>query len=156
MMRIWIIIFLVGLGFTANAQEVISQGKVYDVIGKSIFQDGVDITSTLLTDERDHIFKALKSQVKYAKHAEKARRKLEKAAKNAEKGQKKATKALKQKQKAQNKFTKASKKLKQNQEKYNKLKFRGKLSPHDEAKWLKKLEGYKKDLEKTKRKLERS
>lgn len=155
-MRIWMIIFFLGLGITVNAQEVISNGQVYEVKGKEIFKDGVDITSTLLTDEKDHIFKTLKNQVKESQNAENARKKLEKTAKNSEKAQNKATKALNQKQKAQDKFTKATKTLEQNQEKFEKLKFRGKLSPNDEAKWLKKLEGYKKDLQKATRNLQSS
>lgn len=152
-MRIWMIIFFLGLGLSVNAQEVISNGQVYEVKGKAIFQDGADITATLLTDERDQIFKTLKNNLKDVKDVEKARKKLEKAAKNAEKSQKKAEKALKKQQKVQAKFKKATQKLEQNQNKYDKLKNRGKLSPNDEAKWLKKLDGYKKDLEKARKKL---
>lgn len=155
-MRIWMIILFLSLGVAVNAQEVISKGKVYEVKGKAIFQDGVDITSTLLIVERDPIYKALKSQLKDDKNAEKARKKLEKAAKKAEKAQKKAVKELKNKQKAQDKFNKANKKLEQNQNKFEKLKFKGKLSPNDEAKWLKKLEGYRKDLQKATRKIQSS
>lgn len=152
-MKTWIIAFFLSLGFFANAQEVISNGKVYEVKKKAIFQDGVDITSTLEKEEKDDIFKALKFQSKEIKNAEDARKKLEKAAKKATKAQKKATKELKQKQKALDKFNKASKKLKQNQEKFKKLKFRGKLSPNDEAKWIKKLEKIERKVEKLKRKM---
>lgn len=155
-MRIWIIILFLSLGTTVSAQEVISKGKVYEVKGKAIFQDDIDITPTLLIEERDHIYKALKNQIKNNKDAEKARKKLVKYTKNAENSQKKSAKALKQKQKAQDEFTKATKKLDQNQAKFEKLKFRGKLSPNDEAKWLKKLEGYKNDLQKATRKLQSS
>lgn len=155
-MRIWIIIFFIGLGNIVNAQQVIHNGKVHVVKGKSIFHNDVDITSTLLSHERESIYKTLKNNLKERKDAEKVRKKLEKAAKKAEKAQKKAFKALKKKQKAQDKFYKATKKLEQNQDKYDKLKMRGKLSPNDEAKWFKKLQGLKKDLKKTKNKLQRS
>lgn len=146
-------IMLLSLGLAVQAQEVISNGQVYEVKGKAIFQDGVDITSTLQTEEKDKIFKIFNDESKNLKAAEKARKKLEKSAKEAQKAQKKAEKALKKKQKAEDQFKKASKKLKEHQSKFDKLKAKGKLSPNDEAKWLKKLEGYKKDVEKAKRKI---
>ena len=152
-MRIWIIILFLCLGATVNAQEVIKEGKVYEVKGKTVFQDGVDITSSLLSDEKNDLFKSAKQQLRDAKSAEKAQKKLEKAAKKAEKAQKKAEKELKKKEKALSKFNKATKKLEQNQNKYEKLKNRGKLSPNAEAKWLKKLDRYKRDLEKARRKI---
>lgn len=152
-MRIWMIIFFLGLGITANAQEVIKDGKIYEVKGKTIFQDDVDITSTLLSVEKNDIFKSAKQQLKEAKTAEKAQKKLEKAAKKANKAQKMAEKELDKKGKALGKFNKATQKLEQNQIKYDNLKSRGKLSPNDEAKWLKKLEGYRKELEKARRKI---
>lgn len=154
-MKTWIIIIFLSLGFTLNAQEVISDGKLYMVKGKAIFQNGNDITSTLLNHERDKIYKTLKVQTKKVKDAEKARNYLEKAAKKSEKAKKSAEKALKQRKKAENNFNKASYKLKQQQEKYDKLKNKGKLSPKDEAKWLKKLQGYKKTKEKAKHKLQK-
>lgn len=155
-MRIWMIIFFLGLGITANAQQVIHEGKIHEVKGKAIFHDGVDITSTLHTDERESIFKNLKNQLKEEKNVEKARKKQEKAVKKAEKAQKKAEKALKQKQKAQDNVNKATRKFDQQQEKYQKLKNSGKLSPNDDAKWLKKLNGYKNDIEKARTKLNRA
>ncbi|MEO8774360.1 MAG: hypothetical protein ABI263_10225 [Gelidibacter sp.] len=155
-MRIWMIILFLTLGVAVNAQEVISEGKVYEVKGKAIFQDGVDITSSLLIEERDPIYKALKNQINDEKNVEKARKKLEKAAKNAEKAEKKALKDLKKKQKAQDNVNKAVRKFDQQEEKYQKLKNSGKLSPNDESKWLKKLNGYKHDLEKARTKLNRS
>lgn len=152
-MRIWMIVFFLGLGITVNAQDVIKDGKAYEVKGKAIFHDGVDITADLLSDEKADILKSHKDLVKEAKQAEKERKKLEKAAKEAEKAQKKAAKELKQKQKALDKFNKATKKLEDNQHKYDKLKIRGKLSPNDEAKWLKKLADYKKNVDVARRKI---
>jgi hypothetical protein len=46
--------------------------------------------------------------------------------------------------------------MEQTQEKYDKLKQRGKLSPKDEEKWLKKIENYKDDAEKARKKLNRT
>lgn len=152
-MRIWMIIYFLGLGITVNAQQVIHNGKIHEVKGKVIFHEGEDITSSLHTDERESIFKKLKKQLKEDKNAEKAINQRENDIKKAQKSQSKAEKALKQKQKANDKFNMASKKLNQNQDKYQKLKDKGKLSPNDEAKWLKKLEGFKKDVEKSRRKL---
>ncbi len=162
-MKIWMIIFFLSLGITANAQEVIKDGKVYEVKGKAIFHEGEDITTMLLSGEKADIFKAHKNLIKETKAAEKAQKKLEKgvkdaekAQKKAEKAQKKAEKALKQKQKAQDNVNKATRKFDQQQEKYQKLKNSGKLSPNDDAKWLKKLNGYKNDLEKSRTKLNRA
>lgn len=148
-MKTWIVVLFLSLVAFVNAQEVISNGKVYEVKGKSIFQDGVEITSSLLKGQKDHIFKTLKAQKKDAKRTENAKEKLEKS-------HKKAQKKLKKKQKAQRKFDKAAKRFEHNQEKYEKLKMRGKLSPNDEAKWLKALERYKKDLDKATKNLRRS
>lgn len=145
-MRIWILIFFVSLGFTVNAQHVIHEGKAYEVKGKSIFSNGNEVTHDLDQDQKDHIFKTHKGNVKADKKAEKARKKKEKA-------QKKAEKNLKKKQKAQDKYTKATKKLDQNESKYKRLKEQGKLSPNDEEKWLKKLDRFKKDVEKRRKKL---
>ena len=155
-MRIWIIILFLGLGITASAQQVIHEGKVHDIKGKSIFHNGVDVTSSLEPAEREGIFKKFKNQQKDDKNAEKARKKREKSVKKNEKAQKQAEKSLKQKQKAQDNFNKATKKLNQNQDKYNKLKEKGKLSPNDEAKWMKKLESYKMDVNKATKKLQAS
>ncbi|OBX23626.1 hypothetical protein LX77_03741 [Gelidibacter algens] len=155
-MKIWIVLFFLSLGAIVNAQEVISNGKAYEVRNKAIFKDGVDITATLEKEEEAHIFKTLNNQLNKAKDAEDVRKKLEKAARKSDKALKKAAKELKSKQKAQDRFNKATKKLEQNQEKYEKLKKRGKLSPQDEVKWLKMLEDYKDDLEKATQKLQRS
>lgn len=155
-MKIWMIVFFLGLGITVNAQNVIKDGKVYEVKGKSIFHKGEDITLSLLSGEKADIFKTHKNLVKEAKAAEKAKKRAEKATKNAEKAKKKAEKALKQKQKAQDQVNKASRKFDQQQDKYQKLKNSGKLSPNDDAKWLKKLNGYKNNLEKARTKLNRA
>ena len=80
---------------------------------------------------------------KDAKKLEKETKKAEKLQKEAEKKQKKAEKTLKKQQKSQDRLNKATKKLESSQKKYEKLKRKGKLSPQDETKWAKKLEGYK-------------
>lgn len=152
-MKIWMIIFFLGLGITAHSQEVIKDGKAYEVKGKAIFHDGVDITADLLSDEKSAIFKSHKAFIKETKAAEKAQKKAEKAFKNAEKAQKKAEKELKNKEKALEKFNKATRKLEQNQIKYETQKNKGRLSPNDESKWLKKLDGYKRNVEKARRKI---
>ncbi|MGC1633589.1 MAG: hypothetical protein WA749_15880 [Gelidibacter sp.] len=155
-MKIWMIVFFLGLGITVNAQNVIKDGKVYEVKGKSIFHEGEDITLSLLTGEKADILKTHKNLVKEAKAAEKAKKRAEKARKDTEKAKKKAEKALKQKQKAQDQVNKASRKFDQQQDKYQKLKNSGKLSPNDDAKWLKKLNKYKNNLEKARTKLNRA
>jgi membrane carboxypeptidase/penicillin-binding protein len=155
-MKLWILLLFLGFGFAANAQQVISNGVAYEVKGKAIFKDGVDVTETLSVEQQKEIKSTLDKKLKEASKAEKAIKKAEKEAKKAEKAQKRAEKDLKLKQKAQDRFERASKNLSKNQEKYEKLKRKGKLSPNDEIKWLKKLEDYKEDLDKAKKKLERS
>lgn len=152
-MKTWIIIMFLSIGSFCFGQQVISQGKIYEVKNKLIFQDGVDVTETLMLKEKEDIFKLLKHQKKELKQAEKARKKLEKAAKEAKKANKKSSDALKKKKKAEAKFLKASKKLEKQEAKFKKLKLKGKLSPNEEAKWFKKLEGYRKDVQKAKNKL---
>lgn len=145
-MKNWIFIFFLSLGFALNAQHVIHEGTAYEVKGKSIFSNGADVTNTLHTDKKNTIFKTHKSQVRADKRAEKARKKQEKA-------QKRAAKDLKKKQKAQDRYLKATKRLEQNQAKYDRLKERGRLSPNAEDKWLKKLDRYKKNVEKRRKSL---
>lgn len=53
----------------------------------------------------------------------------------------------------QDRLDSATKRLKSSQKKYDRLKRKGKLSPKQEAKWLKKLEGYQEDLKRAKRKV---
>lgn len=145
-MKNWIVILFLSLGIAVNAQHVIHEGTAYEVKGKSIFSNGADITHTLHKDKKDYIFKTHKNHVK-------ANKKEEKAIKKQDKAQKKAEKELKKKGKALSKFNKASQKMEQNQVKYNKLKERGKLSPNDDVKWLKKLDGLKKNVEKSRKSL---
>ncbi|WP_152604812.1 hypothetical protein [Psychroserpens jangbogonensis] len=73
-----------------------------------------------------------------------------KEAKKLEKGKNKAEKAQKR---DQDRLDSATKRLKSSQKKYDRLKRKGKLSPKQEAKWLKKLEGYQEDLKRAKRKV---
>lgn len=68
--------------------EVISNGTTYKVKGKAIFQDGVDITSTLTVEQENEIRTILDEQVRVEKEVKKA----EQAQKKAEKAQKKAEK----------------------------------------------------------------
>jgi hypothetical protein len=145
-MRIWIFIFFMSLGIIANAQHVVSEGVAYEVKGKSIFKEGIDITHSLDKTQKDRILKTHRTKIRSEKRAERARKKQEKA-------RKKAAKDLKRKQKAQNRYLKATKKLEQNELKYNRLKERGRLSPKDEEKWLKKLDRFKKDVEKRRKSL---
>ena len=183
-MKLWILLLFIGMSFFVNAQEVEHEGVKYEIKGQSIFQDGKDVTSTLSVEKKDALFaiiektkaslqeaeEAKKLVVKEQKEVEKAAAKLEKeqkesekalknaqkSQKKAEKEQKKAVKELKLKQKAQDNFEKATKKLEQNQDKYEKLKSKGKLSPNDEQKWLKKLNSYRKDVDKSRIKLRKS
>ncbi|MBO6605600.1 hypothetical protein [Psychroserpens sp.] len=57
--------------------------------------------------------------------------------------------------KAQSHFEKTGKKLESAQRKYNKLKRKGKLSPEDEEKWIKKIEKLERKLKKAEKNMKR-
>jgi outer membrane biosynthesis protein TonB len=171
---------LFAMSFT-YAQEVTYNNETYKVDGKYILKNGEDVTESLseeafkeiiataetiqqnereLAEEAEKMQAELKAEIKEEEKAQKeaekrkkAQEKAEKEVKKAEKKQKKAEKALKKKEKVQKRFEKANDKLESAQKKYDKLKRKGKLSPDDEAKWLKKLEGLQRDIVKTKKKL---
>lgn len=146
-----------------NAQKVTQDGKVYEVKKEKIFLDGKEVTATLnleektsILNEASTILKNLKIQEeaeKENKKLEKEKVKAEKALKKAEKAQKKAEKEIKKRAKLQSNFKKAEANFDKTKIKYENLKRKGKLSPVDESKWLKKLEGLTKKLNKAKSKL---
>jgi hypothetical protein len=151
-MKIWITFLFILVGCLDNAQVIEHEGVSYEIKGKAIFKDGVDVTQTLSAEKQKAIMgnfeKSQKATKKLAKDQEAFEKKLkknEKDLKKAEKDRKKSEKTLKQKQQAQDNFEKANKNMVQTQEKYDKLKQKGKLSPKDEEKWLKKIEKHKDD-----------
>lgn len=146
-----------------QAQNIEYNGVKYLVKKNAIFVDKVDVTNTLSLEEQASIKNALSEQIlaekrlkeaeKAQKEAEKAQRKAEKKQKAAEKKQKKAEKEIKAKEKAKQKYADAQENYEKALKRSEKLRERGKLSPVDEVKWQKKLEGYKNKIEKAKRKL---
>lgn len=173
-----VIVFFLGMTLSAQAQEVEYNGGTFKINGKTISQNGTDVTSTLsvndqigirealrqqkaLDEQQEKAEKALIAERKRAdkvldeerKRAEKIVKKAESDLKNAEKKQKKAEKELKARDKAQSNYEKAGDKYNDAIKKYEKLKRKGKLSPNDEAKWLEKIDDFNKDLDKTRRKL---
>lgn len=155
-MRLITVLLFLGFAFGLQAQEVNFNGNTYKIKGKKILLEGTDVTTELSAENKTEIWTAFNKQEaveKAQKEAEKAQKKAERAQKKAEKAQKKAEKELKAKQKAQSKFENAQKNYKKSVAKYERLKNRGKLSPNNEAKWLKKLDGLKEDIEKAKRNL---
>lgn len=165
-MKYILVALMLGFGFFSNAQEIERNGKKYIVKKDRIFHDGNDVTATFSLEEQSKIkeeFSILKAEIKLKekeekrlKNIEKERKQLEKDKKRAESKQKKAEKELKQKQKLQSNFEKASKNYAQARSKYQRLKERGKLSPVDEAKWLKKIESLNEKVKKAENRLRRS
>ncbi|MFC4723127.1 hypothetical protein ACFO5O_12395 [Geojedonia litorea] len=158
-MKLWIIIALIGFNSVLNAQEVINDGKRYEVKKGKIFHEGTDVTASLSVEERNNIFiqyERVSEDLKLKEKLEKEARKAEKAQNKAEKKQKQAEKALRKREKAQDNYDKAVKKLEQAQNKFEKLKRKGKLSPKEEAKWFEKLDNLTQSSEKAKKKLKRS
>jgi len=162
-MKYSIFIFIFMFSIALNAQDIEKAGKTYEVKNERIFLDGKDVTETLSLEDKTAILKQAsialeknklkESALKETEKLEKEKKKAEKAQKKAEKAQKKAEKALKQQLKAQKRLDKATKKLESSQKKYEKLKRKGKLSPQDETKWLDRIEGYKEDIVKAKKKI---
>ena len=141
-----------------NAQQIEHEGKEYRVKGEKIFLNGVEVTADLSADEQLVIKNKLKNKIatdNKIKSAEKAENKAENKQKKAEKKQKQAEKDLKKREKIQKNYKNAQQRYSDAQNKYEKLKKRGKLSPDDEAKWLKKLENLKENLDKNEKRLKR-
>ncbi|MFG6686950.1 hypothetical protein ACGK9U_10235 [Mariniflexile sp. HNIBRBA6329] len=155
-MKIFTTILLFIFSISLNAQEVNFKDTTYKIKGKTILQDGVDVTTTLSVEDQAGVWEAFnkeKALDKERKDGEKAIKKAEKEQKAAEKKQKKAEKELKAKEKAQSKFEDANDDHADAVKKYEKLKKKGKLSPNDEEKHLEKIKDLKEDIEKAKRKL---
>ncbi len=148
--------FMVAL---VNAQKIEHEGKEYHVKGEKILLNGVDITADLSADEQLVIKNKLKNKIateKRLKSAEKAQKQAENKQKKAEKKQKQAEKELKRSEKAQKNYENAMEKYSDAQKKYEKLKNKGKLSPVDEEKWIKKLENLKDNVEKNRKRANRT
>lgn len=155
-MRFLMILLFGGLGFTICAQEVSVDGINYEVKDERILKNGIDATDDLsveLKEKINHAAIVKRGQIKEAEKVEKRLKMAEKSQKSAEKKQKKAEKALKKKKKAQSDFQKSTKKYGSAQKNYDKLKKKGKLSPEDEEKWLEKIDKFKAQSEKAKKKL---
>ena len=90
-----LVAFVLFLGFaiSAQAQEVSYNGVTYKIKGKTILQDGANVTATLSAEEQAGVWEALSKQKaldEEREQAEKAIKKAEKEQAKAEKEQKKA------------------------------------------------------------------
>jgi protein subunit release factor B len=149
------IILLFGVTIS-QAQKVEYNGVNYVVKKNAIFMDGKDITTSLSPEQHANIKNRLSQQIladKKLKEAQKEQKKAEKRQKAAEKRQKKAENEIKKKEKAKKNYSDAQDRYEKQVKRHEKLKNKGKLSPEDEVKWQKKLEGLQKQIEKTKRKM---
>lgn len=134
-----------------HAQKINHQGKVYEVKKDRIFLKGKDISQTLSATEASAIKDALRHKVTLEKvQAEK--KKIEKKLKAAEKEQRKTAIQAKKRAKTQAKLAKHQDKLRKETKKFETLKDKGRLSPIDEKKWLKKLDKYKVRVQKAEKK----
>lgn len=137
-----------------SAQKVVFKNETYKIKHEKIFKDGKDITAELDEAQKATLFRINQDNIEAKRilgEKDKTEKEAKKALKNlkkAEKQRKKAERELKKQNKAHQKFQDASKKLKKMQTKYEQLKRKGKLSPVEENKWLKKLEHLQKDVDK--------
>lgn len=149
------IILLFGVTIS-QAQKIEYNGVNYVVKKNAIFMDGKDITNTLSLEEQVNIKNTLSQKIltdKKLKEAEKAQKKSEKKQKAAEKKQKKAENEIKKKEKAKKNYSEAQNRYEKELKRHEKLRNKGKLSPEDEVKWQKKLDGLQNKIEKAKRKM---
>ncbi|MCF6296383.1 MAG: hypothetical protein L3J08_00095 [Flavobacteriaceae bacterium] len=153
-----VLTFCLFISVLIHAQEIEPKEGQYTIKDDKVFLNDEDVTTSLTTKQLADIKSKLKNEVAREEKIEKAKKeakKAEKKQKKAEKKQKKAEKALKKRQKAESNLAKSQKKYSKSFNKYEKLRDKGKLSPKDEIKWLDKLEGIKKKVEKNKKKLKR-
>ena len=68
-MKFWVILLFLGFGFCANAQEIKVNGTTYEVKGKIILKDGVDVTNTLTIEQQNEIRSSLEKKLKVEKEA---------------------------------------------------------------------------------------
>lgn len=168
-----LIVFFSTITTSVTAQEIVIEGKNYKVEQTLFFQDDIDVTETLTVEEKAKIMAAIEAKKEEIAHDEKAKqqkeqvdkateefkaaeeenKRAEKEKKRAEKEMKKAEKQHKRTMKAKTNHNKAVKAHDNAVAKYEKLKGKGKLSPLDEEKWLKKIEKLKAKQAKAKAKL---
>lgn len=155
-LKLVITVFLLFAFALVQAQKVEYNGKNYVVKGNAIFEAKVNVTNTLSQAQQANIKNRLSEQIlaeKKLKELEKAQKKAKKKQKAAEKKQRKAEKEIKAKEKAQKNYADAQDKYQKELKRHERLSDKGKLSPEDEIKWQKKLEGLQKKIDKSKRKL---
>jgi len=139
-----------------QAQKIEYNGVQYVVKSDVIFIDGKDITSSLSQEQQVNIKNKLSQQQlaeEKLKAAEKAQNEAERKMRTSEKRMKRAEKELKKKETALKKYEEAQKQYEKELKKHERLSKKGKLSPDDEEKWKKKLEGLRNKSEKLKRKM---
>lgn len=155
-MKYFILLCVLTLTLSINAQQIEKDGKNYKVKKEKIYLNNEDVTETLTPSERSSIFllaAKYKKEQDQLKLVEKETKKLEKAQKKAKKETKRAKKKLKQQAKAKKGFDKAETKLSNAQKKYKRLKDKGKLSPVEEQDWLDKIDKLSRKADRAKKKL---
>lgn len=132
MKKIFLILVFLGLVYHGNAQEI-----------------GIKETN------EPSLIKSIEQKSAAKKHKKELKKSRDQQ-KKAKKSQRKAEKALNKKKRAQKTFDKSAKKLESAQKSYETLKSRGRLSPMDEEKWLKKINRLEKNKKKAVTKLRKA
>lgn len=149
-----ILLFTTAIFGCSSTEKVIKDGNVYTLKGNKILTNGVDVSETLSSEEKNAIQSILKERLAAEKAAdelteanEAKQKELERVQEKAEAKQKELEKQLKEredkieaKEDAREDFLKANEKLMDDTAKYQELHDAGKLSPRDEDKWAKKLQ----------------
>lgn len=163
-----ILISILILSCGSSERVIMDNGNVYEVSGKTIKNDGIDVTNTLSEEQKKEIQDQLEEKLDGQREAEKKQKELEEKKKEAEKEAEKAEKKqeeleekqkklenkLEQREKARDNYLRAKKRLEDKRNKYEKLKSKGKISPNDEKKWEERLKDLEEDLKEAKNELD--
>ena len=154
---------LIIISSCGSSEKVItSDGKLYTVKGKKIYQNDNEVTESLSSGEKSNIFNTLDKRLEAEKEIEEQQKKLEKeqerlekAQREAKKKQEKLEKELKEKNRAREKYLDAKKELSDARKTYERRLKKGKLSPNDIEDWEIKFEKLKKEVSNTERAYEK-
>ncbi|MDO7170944.1 hypothetical protein [Mariniflexile sp. AS56] len=158
-----ILVLLVSVSGCSSSETVIKDGKVYTIKGDKILNNGVDISKTITSEEKNAIESVLKQRQAAKKAAdekaealeakqeelERVQEKAEAEQKVLEKQQEALQDKLEAKENARADFLKANEKLKKAKDEYKELHEKGELSPRDEEKWAEKLKELQTEKDKT-------
>ncbi len=151
----------------SSERVITDEGKVYEVKGNTIKNDGNNVTKNLSAEEKEAINTVLERKENAKKAFDKKQKELEDAIEEQENIQEAAENkqkeleeeletledSLKESQDARDNYATIKARYNDKRNKFRKLKKEGKLSPNDIEDWKEKLEKIKEDVNEAKNKL---